>query len=793
MKKETLTFDQFKESVLKDYRIISESREASILGRKEVLTGKAKFGIFGDGKEVAQVAMARSFKHGDFRSGYYRDQTFMLAIGELTIEGLFAQLYANTDVTLEPASAGRQMNNHFATRSLDKNGNWKNLTTQYNSSSDISPTAAQMPRLLGLGYASKIYRNNRSIQSDNFSKNGQEIAYGTIGNASTSEGIFFETINAAGVLQVPIIISIWDDRWGISVPSKYQTTKEDISEALKGFQRTQKKNGLEIIKVNGWDYSKLCSTYIDASKTCREEHIPVIIHVNEMTQPQGHSTSGSHERYKTKKELDWEKEFDCIKKMREWIIDQSISNDKELKTIEEESKQKVKKAQKKAWEEYLNPIILKQKELCNIISNDNNQDNDIIKSLFNKLIEDNTPNRKLLISTARKIIRELSFKNKNKDNILKWLKSEQVDYKKMYTSHLYSESINIKNKTLNQEIILSGSKVDARIILRDNFDALLTQYPEIIIFGEDSGKIGDVNQGLEGLQEKHGINRVTDTGIREATIIGQGIGLAMRGLRPIAEIQYLDYLLYAIQIMSDDLATLHYRTAGGQKCPLIIRTRGHRLEGVWHSGSPMGGIINLLRGLYILVPRNMTKAAGFYNHLLKIDQPALVIECLNGYRLKEEMPSNLGLFDTKIGVVEHIKSGTDITLVTYGSCCRIALDASVELEKLNISIEIIDIQSLIPFDINMDICKSVQKTHKIIFMDEDVPSGGTAYMLQQVIEKQSAFNYLDSQPITITATENRPAYGDDGDYFSKPNIDNVIDACYNMMSEYNPKIYPDLE
>ena len=793
MKKETLTFDQFKESVLKDYRIISESREASILGRKEVLTGKAKFGIFGDGKEVAQVAMARSFKHGDFRSGYYRDQTFMLAIGELTIEGLFAQLYANTDVTLEPASAGRQMNNHFATRSLDKNGNWKNLTTQYNSSSDISPTAAQMPRLLGLGYASKIYRNNRSIQSDNFSKNGQEIAYGTIGNASTSEGIFFETINAAGVLQVPIIISIWDDRWGISVPSKYQTTKEDISEALKGFQRTQKKNGLEIIKVNGWDYSKLCSTYIDASKTCREEHIPVIIHVNEMTQPQGHSTSGSHERYKTKKELDWEKEFDCIKKMREWIIDQSISNDKELKTIEEESKQKVKKAQKKAWEEYLNPIILKQKELCNIISNDNNQDNDIIKSLFNKLIEDNTPNRKLLISTARKIIRELSFKNKNKDNILKWLKSEQVDYKKMYTSHLYSESINIKNKTLNQEIILSGSKVDARIILRDNFDALLTQYPEIIIFGEDSGKIGDVNQGLEGLQEKHGINRVTDTGIREATIIGQGIGLAMRGLRPIAEIQYLDYLLYAIQIMSDDLATLHYRTAGGQKCPLIIRTRGHRLEGVWHSGSPMGGIINLLRGLYILVPRNMTKAAGFYNHLLKIDQPALVIECLNGYRLKEEMPSNLGLFDTKIGVVEHIKSGTDITLVTYGSCCRIALDASVELEKLNISIEIIDIQSLIPFDINMDICKSVQKTHKIIFMDEDVPSGGTAYMLQQVIEKQSAFNYLDSQPITITATENRPAYGDDGDYFSKPNIDNVIDACYNMMSEYNPKTYPDLD
>ena len=793
MKKETLTFDQFKESVLKDYRIVSESREASILGRKEVLSGKAKFGIFGDGKEVAQVAMARSFKHGDFRSGYYRDQTFMLAIGELTIEGLFAQLYANTDVTLEPASAGRQMNNHFATRSLEKNGNWKNLTTQYNSSSDISPTAAQMPRLLGLGYASKIYRNNRSIQSDNFSKNGQEIAYGTIGNASTSEGIFFETINAAGVLQVPIIISIWDDRWGISVPSKYQTTKEDISEALKGFQRTQKKNGLEIIKVNGWDYSKLCSTYIDASKTCREEHIPVIIHVNEMTQPQGHSTSGSHERYKTKKELDWEKEFDCIKKMREWIIDQSISNDKELKKIEEESKQKVKKAQKKAWEEYLNPIILKQKELCNIISNDNNQDNDIIKSLFNKLIEDNTPNRKLLISTARKIIRELSFKNKNKDNILKWLKSEQVDYKKMYTSHLYSESINIKNKTLNQEIILSGSKVDARIILRDNFDALLTQYPEIIIFGEDSGKIGDVNQGLEGLQEKHGINRVTDTGIREATIIGQGIGLAMRGLRPIAEIQYLDYLLYAIQIMSDDLATLHYRTAGGQKCPLIIRTRGHRLEGVWHSGSPMGGIINLLRGLYILVPRNMTKAAGFYNHLLKIDQPALVIECLNGYRLKEEMPSNLGLFDTEIGVVEHIKSGTDITLVTYGSCCRIALDASVELEKLNISIEIIDIQSLIPFDINMDICKSVQKTHKIIFMDEDVPSGGTAYMLQQVIEKQSAFNYLDSQPITITATENRPAYGDDGDYFSKPNIDNVIDACYNMMSEYNPKIYPDLE
>ena len=787
MKKQKITFEQFKISVLEDYRIVSESREASLLGRKEVLTGKAKFGIFGDGKEVAQVAMARAFQKGDFRSGYYRDQTFMFAIGELTLEAFFAQLYSNTDVNCEPASAGRQMNNHFATRSLNIDGNWKKIIEQYNSASDISPTASQMPRLVGLGQASKIYRNNSTINAENFSKNGNEIAFGTIGNASTSEGLFFETINAIGVLQIPVIISIWDDGWGISVPSKYQTTKEDISEILKGFQKTNKKNGISIIKVNGWDYSKLCNVYLSYSEECREKHNPVIIHVTEMTQPQGHSTSGSHERYKTKEQLEWEREFDCIKKMKEWILSENISDIDELEIIEKRAKEKVKNAQKKAWEDYLLPIVNDQEKLCAILDNQSNQDD--FQEILSILKNETNPTRKLLISSAKKIIRQLRFKNKQFDNLSDWIQSKENEWSNMYTSHLYSEKKHQINNN-NEKVKNSSEVVDARIILRDNFDSLLSKYPELLIFGEDSGKIGDVNQGLEGLQQKYSENRVADTGIREATIIGQGIGLAMRGLRPIAEIQYLDYLLYAMQIMSDDLATIHYRTAGGQKCPLIIRTRGHRLEGIWHSGSPMGGIINLLKGIYILVPRNMTKAAGFYNHLLKINQAALVIECLNGYRLKENLPSNLGDFDTEIGISEIIKQGSDITLVTYGSCCRIAIEAATELEKLNISLEIIDVQSLIPFDINLGICDSIKKTNKVVFLDEDVPGGGTAYMLQQVIEKQAAFNYLDIHPVTITAKDNRPAYGDDGDYFSKPSVDDVIDVCYNIMSEYNPTNYP---
>ena len=798
MKTEKLTFKEFKESILKDYRIVVESREASLLGRKEVLTGKAKFGIFGDGKEVAQVAMARTFKHGDFRSGYYRDQTFMMAIGELSLEELFSQLYANTDLEKEPASGGRQMNNHFSTRSLDNNGDWKNLTKQYNSASDISPTGSQMPRLLGLGHASKIYRNNNDLKKSKFSNQGDEIAFGTIGNASTSEGLFFETINAAGVLQVPVLISIWDDGWGISVPTKYQTTKGDISEILKGFQRTQKKDGLDIYKVNGWDYSELCSTYIQASRLCRNHHVPVIIHVKEMTQPQGHSTSGSHERYKTEAELSWEKEFDCIKKMKEWIIAENISTQLELEKIETESKIKVKEAQKKAWSDYLSKLIEEKNSLYDVINIHGNKEDSLVNETLLLLEKEKIPTRRLLITTAKKLIRNTQYKNESIQPLNEWLKEYLTENKNKYSSHLYSESkFSLRNN--NTDAIITKvnfdnqvKEVDGRIILRDNFDALLNKYPELIIFGEDSGKIGDVNQGLEGLQQKYGENRVSDTGIREATIIGQGIGLAMRGLRPIAEIQYLDYLLYAIQILSDDLATLQYRTVGGQKAPLIIRTRGHRLEGIWHSGSPMGGIINLLRGINILVPRNMIKAAGFYNNLLTKDEPAIVIECLNGYRLKEKLPTNLGDFQTEIGVVEIIKSGEDITLVTYGSCCRIAVDAAHELEKLNISIEIIDIQSLIPFDIRNDISKSIQKTNRVIFLDEDVPGGATGYMMQQVLEDQDAYNYLDSSPLTITSKSHRPAYGDDGDYFSKSNTDDVIDKCYELMHEADPKKYPSI-
>ena len=796
MKKKKLTFEEFQNSVLEDYRIVCESREASLLGRKEVLTGKAKFGIFGDGKEVAQVAMARTFKHGDFRSGYYRDQTFMMAIGELSLEALFSQLYANTELKEEPASGGRQMNNHFATRSLDSEGNWKNLLKQYNSASDISPTGSQMPRLLGLAQASKFYRNNTTLTNPKFSNNGDEIAYGTIGNASTSEGLFFETINAAGVLQVPMLLSIWDDGWGISVPTKYQTTKGDISEILKGFQRTQKKDGIQIYRVKGWDYSELTSTYMEASRLCRNHHIPVIIHVQEMTQPQGHSTSGSHERYKTENELSWETDFDCMKKMKEWIINKNISNIKDLEKIEDDAQSKVKNAQLKAWKKYLNQLLEEKNELCQIIDSTCNLNENLEASILKSLQTETIPTRRILISNVRKLIRKTKYQNNNNELLEKWLTNSISKYRKIYSSHLYSESKSSisasQNEKKTEAILNHNTLVDGRVILRDNFDELLKKYPELLIFGEDSGQIGDVNQGLEGLQKKHGDDRVADTGIREATIIGQGIGLAMRGLRPIAEIQYLDYVLYALQIMSDDLATLHYRTAGGQKSPLIIRTRGHRLEGIWHSGSPMGGIINLLKGINILVPRNMTKAAGFYNNLLKRDEPAIVIECLNGYRLKEQLPSNLGEFETEIGSVEVIHDGSDISIITYGSCCRIALQAAKELKEFNISIEVIDIQTLIPFDINADISKSIRKTNRIIFLDEDVPGGATAYMMQQVLEKQNGYEYLDSKPITITAQAHRPAYGDDGDYFSKSNMDDVIESCYTLMHESNPEKYPSI-
>ena len=786
------------QSVINDYRLINISREASLLGRREVLTGKAKFGIFGDGKELAQVAMARVFKNGDFRSGYYRDQTFMLAIDQLTIQGFFAQLYAHTDVNAEPASAGRQMNGHYATRSLNEDGSWKVLTDQKNSSADISPTAGQMPRLLGLAQASKIYRHNEGLKDwTKFSKEGNEIAFGTIGNASTSEGLFFETINAAGVLQVPMIISVWDDKYGISVPAKYQTTKENISEILKGFQRDKENNGYEIIKARGWNYIELVEAYEKAESIAREEHVPVLVHVTEVTQPQGHSTSGSHERYKSKERLQWEIDFDCLKKMREFILESGISTTEELDAIEKDAKKHVRESKTAAWKAFLTPIKEEVSELTTILDTlaSSCVNGTFISKMKDELTSNTEPIRRDLIATARKALRMTREEKLTERSLLiDWLNTNQEKNYDRYSSKLTSES-NESPLHVNHvaPVYSDASKnVDARVILRDNFDTILSERPEVLIFGEDSGKIGDVNQGLEGLQDKHGELRVSDAGIREATILGQGIGMAMRGLRPIAEIQYLDYLLYALQIMSDDLATLQYRTKGGQKAPLIIRTRGHRLEGVWHSGSPMGTIVHALRGIHVLVPRNMTKAAGFYNTLLKSDDPALIIECLNGYRLKEKMPDNLGEFTTPLGEVETIREGNDATIVTYGSNCRIAMEAAIELAHNGIEVEVIDIQSLLPFDINHDIVKSIAKTNRVIFFDEDVPGGASAYMMQKVLEEQDAYFHLDSKPVTLTAKAHRPAYGTDGDYFSKPSADDLFDATYELMHEVDPAKFPAL-
>jgi pyruvate/2-oxoglutarate/acetoin dehydrogenase E1 component/TPP-dependent pyruvate/acetoin dehydrogenase alpha subunit len=792
-----ITFDDFKKEVLNDYTIAVTSRECSLLGRREVLTGKAKFGIFGDGKEVPQLAMAKAFKNGDFRSGYYRDQTFMMAIGELTIQQFFAGLYGHTDITEEPMSAGRQMGGHFTTHSLNEDGSWKNLTKQKNSSSDISPTAGQMPRLLGLAQASKIYREVTGIDTEKFSVNGNEIAWGTIGNASTSEGLFFETINAAGVLQVPMVMSVWDDEYGISVHAKHQTTKENISEILKGFQRDENSKGYEIIRVNGWDYPNLIDVYQRAATIARKEHCPVLIHVNELTQPQGHSTSGSHERYKSKERLAWEIDFDCLTKMRQWMIENNIFTDEEAKSIEKDIKKQVRIGKQNAWASFVKPQKEEQNQAVALLKAAAEKSNNkaFIHKLANELEVIKEPIRKEILSTARKSLRFLTNDiSEDKTNLINWIADYKTKIQPKYSSKLYSESNLSAVKVVAEEPQYNSDSeiVDARLIMRDNFDAIFTKYPEALIFGEDAGHIGDVNQGLEGMQEKYGELRVSDTGIREATILGQGIGMAMRGLRPIAEIQYLDYILYALQIMSDDLATLQYRTFGKQKAPLIIRTRGHRLEGIWHSGSQMGGLIHLLRGIHLLVPRNMIKAAGFYNTLLEGDDPAVVVECLNGYRLKEKMPSNLGIFKTPLGVVETLKEGTDITLVSYGSTLRIVEETAKELVQVGINAEIIDIQSLLPFDINHDIVKSIQKTNRLLVIDEDVPGGASAYILQEVVEKQNAYKYLDSKPQTLTAKEHRPAYGTDGDYFSKPSAEDIFEKVYNIMNEANPSKYPDL-
>lgn len=794
--KEALTFEDFKKEVLNDYKTARISRECSLLGRKEVLTGKAKFGIFGDGKEVPQLAMAKAFKNGDFRSGYYRDQTFMMAIGALNIQQFFAGLYGHADVAHDPMSGGRQMGGHFATHSLDENGEWKNLTQQKNSSADISPTAGQMPRLLGLAQASKIYREFPNADKEQkFSVEGNEVAWGTIGNASTSEGLFFETINAAGVLQVPMVMSVWDDMYGISVHARHQTTKESISEILKGFQKEENTNGYEVLTVSGWDYPALVDTYAKAAQIARTNHTPVLIHVKELTQPQGHSTSGSHERYKSADRLQWESDFDCIVKMRSWMIDNNIATNEELDTLDAELKKEVLAGKKAAWEAYLNPIKQERTKLVEVLNSVavSSANKVFIEKMIADLNSIKEPIRKELLATARKILR-MVIGEAGQHTLSAWIKNYTDEIQPKFSSHLMSHSA---KKAENIEEVTPvyddhSEMVDARLIIRNNFDKIFENNPETLIFGEDSGNIGDVNQGLEGLQEKYGETRVSDAGIREATILGQGIGMAMRGLRPIAEIQYLDYLLYALQIMSDDLATVQYRTAGKQKAPLIVRTRGHRLEGIWHSGSPMGMIINAIRGMHVLVPRNMTKAAGFYNTLLQSDEPALVIECLNGYRLKEKMPTNLGAFRTPIGVVETIKEGKDLTIVSYGSTLRIVEQAAKELLEIGIDVEIIDAQSLLPFDRNHDCVKSLQKTNRLLVVDEDVPGGASAYILQQIVDEQEGYKFLDSKPETLSAKAHRPAYGTDGDYFSKPSAEDVFEKVYAIMNEANPEQYPSL-
>lgn len=784
-----ITFEEFKSDVLNDYKIAVESREASLLGRKEVLTGKAKFGIFGDGKEVAQIAMAKVFKEGDFRSGYYRDQTFMFASGMSNVEQFFAQLYANPDVHAEPSSAGRQMNGHYATRFLDANGEWNDLTKTKNCSSDISPTAGQMVRGLGLAFASKLYRKHPELSKDSkFSNNGNEVCFTTIGDASTSEGLFWETINAAGVLKIPLAVFCWDDGYGISVPRKFQTTKNSISEVLSGFQYDERLGGIDIYKVKGWNYAEMCEVFKKGIERVREHHIPAIFHVQEITQPQGHSTSGSHERYKSKERLAWEKESDCIKKMREFILENALANEEELLAIDLMAKETVQQAKKKAWDDFLEPIK-EQIRLATTYANDiifeGGNSASQVSAWIQELNALREPLRRDVMKTIRKILHSTgnsaaSVKLKNYYNSL------LADGEEKYSSTLHSvtanQIANIKEEKVrygSEEVSLNGFE-----ILNKFFDYHLGSNPSVFAFGEDVGNIGDVNQGFAGLQEKHGPWRVFDTGIREASIMGQGIGMAMRGLRPIAEIQYLDYLLYGLQPLSDDVATLQYRTKGGQKCPLIVRTRGHRLEGVWHSGSPMGMIIHAVRGIHVCVPRNMVQAAGMYNTLLQSDEPAIVVECLNGYRLKERVPENLFTMTVPLGVPEVIVEGEDITLVSYGSTLRIIQEAIEEyLKPAGISCEVVDVQTLLPFDTTHRIVDSLKKTNRILFVDEDVPGGASAYMFQQVMEIQVGYRWLDVAPRTLAAKAHRPAYGTDGDYFSKPNAEDIAQVVLEMMAE----------
>ncbi|MFN4768346.1 MAG: thiamine pyrophosphate-dependent enzyme [Ignavibacteria bacterium] len=789
-----------KEELIRDLTLAIESRQASLLGRREVLSGKAKFGIFGDGKELPQLAWAHAFKKGDFRSGYYRDQTFMFALGMSSVKEFFAQLYAIPDTVLEPASAGRSMNGHFATRSLNVDGTWLNLKDQYNSSADISPTGSQMPRLVGLAYASRLYRSIDVLKSEQqFSNNGNEVAWGTIGNASAAEGMFWESVNAIGVLKSPAVISIWDDGYGISVPNEFQMTKSNVGELLSGFQRKPgTKDGYDVHTVKAWDYPALLEVYQNAGQTARTEHVPQIIHVIEVTQPQGHSTSGSHERYKSKERLQWEQDFDGIARMKQWLVKEGLITDTEIEIIEQEATIRVKEWRDHAWKAYQEPILQDLQEATKHIEHLINECVDAgicaeLEQLLSSLKGLREPFRRDIMGIVHRVLLATAgLTIPSRTALLNWKASLNAIQQVRYSSHLFSESANAISGIAHvpahydaQPMMVNGSE-----IMNACFDYHLNKDHRIVAFGEDVGQLGDVNQGFSGLQAKYGTLRVSDTGIREATILGQGIGLAMRGLKPIIEIQYLDYLLYALQLMSDDLATVQWRTKGGQKAPAIIRTRGHRLEGVWHSGSPMAGIINLVRGIHVCVPRNMTQAAGMYATLLQSDEPGLIIEVLNGYRLKEALPSNMGEYTVPLGLPEILRQGSDITLVTYGACCRIALDAAEQLAKLNIQVEVIDVQTLLPFDLSGTIVHSLKKTNRILFFDEDVPGGTTAYMMQEVLEKQRGYSYLDSQPATLASKEHRPAYGTDGNFWSKAEAEHVVEAIYAIMHEANPLKHP---
>jgi pyruvate/2-oxoglutarate/acetoin dehydrogenase E1 component/TPP-dependent pyruvate/acetoin dehydrogenase alpha subunit len=777
----SISKQEFIDQVKSDYITAYTSRQASLIGRKEVLTGKAKFGIFGDGKEIAQVAMARYMQKGDFRAGYYRDQTIMFALGLSTVQKFFAQLYAHPSTEHEPSSAGRSMNGHFGTRMLDENGEWLPQTDRINISSDISPTAGQMPRALGLAFASKVYKSNEDLHSHtDFSKKGNELSWVTIGNASTSEGHFWESINAAGVMQVPMLVSIWDDEYGISVHAKHQTTKQNLSALLSGFKTDKFGTGIELITVNGWDYPALINAYKKAAEVCRNKHTPVVVHVKELTQPQGHSTSGSHERYKSKDRLQWEVEHDCVTKMRAWILENNIAESEELATLEKQAETEVKEAKKAAWTAYTGEIKAEVLEAVSLL-------NDVDTEAASNLQSTMDPGRKDILKTIHSVLRN-NIGSTPINTLQEYYTNYLTKYQDTYSSHLHSQSPQsaLKVQEIKPEYGDDNAELNGFEILNRNFDRILSSHPEVIAFGEDVGKIGDVNQGFAGLQEKHGEHRVMDMGIRENTIVGQAVGASLRGLRPIAEIQYLDYLLYGLQIMSDDIATIQYRTKGGQKYPLIIRTRGHRLEGIWHSGSPMGMILNAVRGINVLVPRDMTRAAGFYNTLLKSDEPALIIECLNGYRLKEKVPTNLSEFTVPVGVPETLQYGEDVTVVTYGSCVRIAQEGIALLAEKGISVELIDVQSLLPFDVNHNIVESLMKTNKVVFMDEDVKGGATGFMMQKVLEEQEGYKYLDAAPRTLTSQDHRPAYGSDGDYFSKSNAEELFELVYDMMHENEP-------